>query len=354
MPAFHPRIAVACLIPALLAACGTEQLPAPADAPQPVRVTTVEPVDTSQAIDVTGLVAGESERRLAFKASGVIAAVNVNEGVTVMRGAVLAELAPDEVESQQAQAQEAEQKARRDVERARNLQERGLLSLQQVQDAETALASASAQLRAARFTREHARIVAPSAGMVLRRLAEPGETIAAGVPVLVFADAGAGWVLRAGVPDRQAVRLRVGDRAEVRVDAWPDKAFAGRVHEIAAASDAGTGTLAVEIAFSGGGVRLLSGLVGSARITASVRTKSETTRHGTLAIPVGALLEAEGDAAHVFVLDETNAAARRVNVTTAGLQGDIVVITGGLQAGDKVVSEGAAWLRDGSAVNVIP
>lgn len=354
MPAFHVRLTGICLATALLAACGNEQAAPPGEKPQPVRVAVAAPANAENTISVTGLVAGKSERRLAFKASGVIASIKVNEGMTVRQGELLAELAPDEVESQQTQALEAEQKARRDVERARSLHERGLLSLQQVQDAESLLASATAQLRAARFTREHARIVAPANGLVLRRLAEPGETIAAGTPVLLLAAGDGGWVLRAGVPDRQAVRLRLGDRAEVRIDAWPGKAFSGRVHEIAAASDAGTGTLAVEIAFAGGNVRLLSGLVGSARIAASVPAATAPGNTNSLAIPVGALLEADGDRAHVFVLDERKGTARRTDVTTAGIDGSVVLVNSGLQRGDKVISEGAAWLRDGSPVHVIP
>lgn len=336
----------------LLVACGHEPAPQPSERPHPVRIATVERADTSNAVVVSGLVASRSERRLAFKAAGVVASVNVNEGMAVKQGDLLAELAPDEVESLQTQALEAEHKAARDLERARNLHERGLLSLQQVQDAESAFASAAAQARAARFTRDHARILAPADGLVLRRLAEPGETVSAGTPVLVMAAGNSGWVLRAGVPDRQALRLRVGDRADVSVDAWPGRIFSGRVQELAAASDAGTGTLSVEIAFGSGGLKLLSGLVGSARVDASVPARPGTAE--ALAIPVGALLEAEGNAAHVYLLDASNGTARRTDITTDGIDGSVVIVSGGLRRGDKVISEGAAWLRDGSPVDVIP
>jgi multidrug efflux pump subunit AcrA (membrane-fusion protein) len=70
-------------------------------------------------------------------------------------------------------------------------------------------------------------------------------------------------------------------------------------------------------------------------------------------VPVSALVEADGNRATVYVLDQTNSLARRKEVTLGPLLGEQVVVTAGLVSGDAVITDGAAWLTDGRAVRVI-
>lgn len=334
---------------AVSSGCGTSESPAPpAPPPQPVRVVAAAPLAAAETVRVSGLVAARDERRLSFKAGGVVARINFDEGDRVQGGAVLAEVALAEVDAQFTQAREQQAKAERDVVRLEDLHGRGLVARQPLDDARTALDVANAQLAAAEFNRQHARITAPGPGVVLRRLAEPGELVAAGTPVLLYAGDGGGWQLRAAVSDRSGVRLRLGDSAAVTLDAWPGRTFHGRIDRIAAASDAGTGTLGIEIGFAGDGLRMVSGLVGHAELT----LRGE--REEPLAIPVGALLEGDGDRAHVYVLAADGGSVRRIDIRTGGIRQGQVVVREGLAAGDRVVTEGGAWLADGSAVRLVP
>lgn len=334
----------------LLAACSAPE-PPPAPAAQPVRVVPVAAPGSADIVVLNGLIAARDELRLAFKTGGVIRHIAVDEGDAVRSGQLLAEIALDEVDAQLVQTREQAAKAARDLERAQNLFERGLVARQVVQDAQTSSDVAGAQVAAAEFNRSHARIVAPSGGRVLRRLAEPGETIAAGNPVLVVSSAGRGWILRAGVPDRVAVRLRRGDTAGISVDAWPERVLPGRIIQIAAASDSATGTMSVEIGIDPQDLPLASGLVARAKLLPRDKSGRKDNR---LAVPVGAILEGDGHRAHVFVLNADGSSVRRVDIDTGGLLGEEVLVTAGLAAGDRVVSEGAAWLADGDRVRLVP
>ena len=94
----------------------------------------------------------------------------------------------------------------------------------QVTQAESALAQAQSRLR-------EARVVAPIDGVVLRKNLEAGETANPGVPILTLVNPKDVW-LRAYVPETEVARLRIGDAAALRVDAFPSRVFTGRLIEI--------------------------------------------------------------------------------------------------------------------------
>ncbi|MFL5618137.1 MAG: efflux RND transporter periplasmic adaptor subunit [Gemmatimonadaceae bacterium] len=291
-----------------------------------------------------GVVASHDEFPLAFKIGGVVAAVFVREGDVVRAGETLAELDLREIDAQVTRARSAVAKAQRDHARLQALHADSLAPLAQLQDAATALELARADLQTASVNRRYASVVAPSAGRVLRRTAEPGQTLAAGAPVLTIGGSTGGTVLRVGLPDRDIVRVRVGSPATVRLDAFPDRLLTGRVRQIAGAATAGTGTYAVEIALDDAS-GLSVGMIGSATIAAAGRGSLPT-------VPVDALLEADGDRASVYVVSGDRARRRAVRVAT--IQGDRVAVREGLAGATSVVVTGATYLSDGAAVTVLP
>ncbi|MDF2771646.1 MAG: secretion protein HlyD family protein, partial [Geminicoccaceae bacterium] len=205
---------------------------------------------------------------------------------------------------------------------------------------------ARADLETARFNRQYATIVAPAAGTILRRHAEPGELVAPGATVVTFASAAGGRVLRIGLTDRDLMRVRLGAHAMVRFDALPGRTFAGTVREIAAAATPGTGTYAVEIALPSA-ASLATGLVGRGEIETTIGER-------TAVVPIEAIVEADGDSASVFVIDSTPPRARRVPVTIVYLREPNVGVRGPLDSTAIVATEGAAYLDDGMAVKVVP
>jgi multidrug resistance efflux pump len=90
------------------------------------------------------------------------------------------------------------------------------------------LRRAEAAVAIAKLRLDQLAVKAPLPGLVVRRLAHPGETVAAGQPVLAIVDPARLWVT-AYVEEAQAPRVREGAPASVRFDALPGKRFAGRV-----------------------------------------------------------------------------------------------------------------------------
>lgn len=332
---------------ALVACRNSDAKPAAApDAVRAVRTAAVAFDTSAQPVTGTGVLAARDEVQLAFKVGGIIARLTVREGQTVTRGQVIATLDLREIDAQVAKASSAATKAERDAERARTLYRDSVATLAQMQDAVTALEVARAELETARFNRQYATIVAPAAGTILRRHAEPGELVAPGATVVTFASAAGGRVFRIGLTDRDLMRVRLGAHAMVRFDALPGRTFAGTVREIAAAATPGTGTYAVEIALPSA-ASLATGLVGRGEIATTIGER-------TVVVPIEAIVEADGDSASVFVIDSTPPRARRVPVTIVYLREPNVGVRGPLDSTAIVATEGAAYLDDGMAVKVVP
>lgn len=342
----------------VLGGCSRGAAAQPATVPDraiPVRVTTLrDSVSASAgALTVTGTLAGKEEVSLAFKIGGVIERIAVDPGQRVRAGQVLATLRATEIASQVASAQEGRRKAERDLARVTQLYADSVATLEQLQDARTALELASNSVRIAQFNADYAVIRAPGDGMVLTRIGEPGQVVEAGRPVLQVRRDARGLVVRVGLPDRDALRVRLGDLADVRFEAIAGRRFSGRVTQRAAAVSQGTGDYAVEVTLRDA-EDLPTGLV------AQVTLRPQATRSTAAArimVPIDALIDADADSAAVFILRAggTSVARRVVKLTDVAeaLQTARVPVASGLDGTESVVIAGVSRLVDGAAVRVV-
>jgi membrane fusion protein, multidrug efflux system len=329
----------------LVSACGTQADEAQRAEATPVRVRPATTGPATPSIQTNGTVATRDEARLSFKTTGVIRAIHVEEGVAVREGQKLAEIELAEVNAQVEQARQLAEKARRDLERGERLYADQVVSLEQLEDLRTQAALQKAALEAAQFNRGYAVIVAPGDGVVLRRLAEERELVPAGQTVLVVGARDAGYVVKAALADREIVQLKLGDPAEIRMDAYPTQALPGTLVEIASAADA-SGMFPIEVRFDSVPVRLASGLVAKLNLyPASSRANLLTY------VPIGAVVEGDGDRASVFVVDGHVVKRRAVRV--AFIATAEVALAEGLAPGERVVTDGALYLEDGERISVV-
>jgi RND family efflux transporter MFP subunit len=338
----------ASLAPLLLSGCapGAHAASRPeAGAPAvPVRLAPVEPGPIAHPIRAAGVVATRDGWDLSFKVGGLLARVEVREGERVVRGQVLARLDATEVSAAVCQAREGLEKARRDAARMAWLAASDTVPRAAAEDTRTAQSIAEAQLSAAEFNLRHATLVAPDDGWVDRRLAEPGEVIGPGRPVLRVSGVGRGFVVRAALPERDVLGLRPGTRAVVALDADPSRPLSGHVAEVGRTAARGTGTYEVEVALDDPRARSLpSGLTAKVEIARTVPAQG--------AVPLAAVVDGDGETGAVFVVAE--GVARRVPVRIALLEGDRAILAGGVAGIDRVVTDGAPRLADGARVDVV-
>lgn len=315
----------------------------------PVKVMELQKQQGSTTMAVSGQFTTDDEVMLSFKTGGIISTLTVKEGDAVEKGQLLATLNPTEVNVQVQQAKLSVEKAKRDYQRTKNLYADSVATLEQLQNSKTAMQQAEQQLNTANFNRQYSEIRAPKDGYILKKMANPGQQIAAGTAILQTNGAASGkWMLRVGVSDREWSALKLNDHADIETTAVPGQQLAGVVSRKSEAIDPATGTFTIDIALTGkkpGAVA--AGMFGKAIITAAKPGISAETWQ----IPYEALLDGDGSNGYVFVTND-NKTAEKVKVTIVGIDKNTVTISSGLAGAKSLIISGSAYLTDKSLISI--
>lgn len=329
-----------------LSGCGAGDAPeaAPTASPPAIRMAMVGGAGTEAAVTGVGTVALRRETQLGFTSTGRIARLTVDEGDEVRAGQLLAALDTTNVAADVASAGAERERAGAELRRSETLMRQGWITRPRLESARAALLAANARASAAGFQRASATIVAPGRGVVLARLADPGQVVPMGTPVLTVGEVASGYVLRLPLSDRDTARLGVGAPATVTL---AGRSLTGQVVEIAGRADRATGTFAVEVALPADPL-LRSGQIGEARIVA--RAKDAGAGGANLRVPPAAIFGARAGEAFVYIVDR---AARRVRLRRVAIAevGDAAVrVTRGVTPGEWVATSRIDRLKDGMAV----
>lgn len=315
----------------------------------PVRVIALQASETGAKANVSGQFTTDDEAMLSFKTGGIISKIFVHEGDALQPGQLLATLNMTEINAQVTIARTAYDKASRDYNRVLNLYKDSVATLEQKENAETALEIARQQYSTAEFNRNYSQIRATRSGYVLRKLASEGQLAEAGTPVLQVNGARSGtWKLKAGVSDREWAMIQVGDRATISVAALSNKQYKGVVCRRSEGADPQTGSFTVDIKFLGEQPAVAAGMFGKA----IVETATGAQHAHQWAIPYDALLDGDGNTGYVFVTNDKKK-AHKIEVAVASIEKDKLIVTNGLQNARWLIVSGSAYLTDSSKIKVI-
>ncbi len=306
----------------------------------PVQVAPVQQRAIALPIHASGMLTSSAEQRLSFKIGGVIQRLYVDEGDVVRPGQLLAVLDKTEIDAQVNQAKQGLTKAERDLSRVEGLYRDSSATLELVQNATTGRDVAKETARIATFNQQYAEIRATRSGKIIKKLMNEGEITGPGTPVFVLFETGADdWVVKIGASDRDWARLNLGMSAQIKMDAYPETTFSGKVTDLSPAADPANGLYPVEIRVNPQGKRFAPGLFAQVDIAPS------QARSYTL-IPVEAIVEGNGKEAFVFGVQPDRESVRKLPVQIAFLEGNQAVVVRGLEGVTEVVTEGAPYLSE--------
>jgi len=348
----------------LLAGCLTLSAAAtgqgPKNAPSPVTLATVKSENLEEQVSLSGTAVPWRKTLLSPRVNGLVTEVKVDAGSWVEPGdAILLlddRLAGIDIETARARVTEAEAR-HRDAVRKRD----ELLRLKQGRHTpQTAIDSAIAEVesQAAVLTREQAQLQraqelaerhqvhAPFSGMVVAKLAEVGQWVQRDDPVIELVSVDT-LRIRAALPQRYYPQVAPGAAARVHFDALPQQTFEGRVFARLALGNANTRSFPLLIDIPNPDHLLAPGM--SARVW--IQLKNGKTR--ALTLPRDAVVVRADGSRVVWRIKEDDGAlkAYAVTVETGRAQGErLELLSGDLQAGDRIVLLGNENLRQGQRV----
>ncbi len=349
------RLAATIAAGALLAACSK-----PAVTVEPVRAVkllTVGTQDSTSTLEYAAEVKPRVESRLSFRVGGKLTQRLVALGQHVTAGQLLAQIDPQDLrlglDAAQAQVQAARTNrdlAASDAKRYAELKAQNFISGAELERRDAVLKAAQAQLDLALAQASaqgnqavYARLQADVAGVVTAVLAEPGQVLAAGTPVLQIAQDGARDVVFA-VPEDKVAQILVG--SEVLVKSWSSgRSVKGRVREVAASADPVTRTFGVKVAL---------GAQDDLPLGSTVTVRPASVQHSgvpVIKLPTSALFQ-QGQNSAVWVLDAASMTVKAQPVQIATADGNDVVVASGLQPGMQVVVAGVHVLAAGQKVSI--
>ena len=311
--------------------------------PRDVRAATIERAPMDHPIHTSGLLRAKKELDLGFLLGGEVTWVGVDVGAHVKKGQVLARIDTTAIAADADRARAAREKAVRDFGRVQTLANSGTLPQNDLDDAKTGTKVADATVRSADFALAHGVIVAPEDGIIDARTADPHEVVAGGQPIFRMSGASQGTIVRVGLTDKDVLGLQLGTVARVTIDARPGDALSAKVTQIASASSPMTGTFEVELRLDDA-MELGNGL--SAKVEIARTAKVAST------VPIAALVDGDGSAAFVFVVD--GGVAHRRSVHVAFFEKDRAALIEPLGSDTRVATIGAGSLTEGDHVKEQP
>ncbi|WP_372708082.1 efflux RND transporter periplasmic adaptor subunit [Brevundimonas sp.] len=342
----------------VLAACGSgdaEEKDAAPKSRQTVTAATVTATVLPRIVTASGSVSAWEEVPVGAETGGLVATgVFVDEGQYVRQGQPLVQLNDALLRAglrqQQAAVQSADANVARDdaaLGRARELRERGFLSQASLDTAlanqrasAAGLASARASLSQMQTQLNQATIRAPVSGQILSRSVTRGQIVQPGAELFRMVRDGR-LELDAQVPETELALVRSGMPAIIVSDQGGETTGVVRIvtSEVDAQSRLGIARVSLS---NGSGLR--PGMFARANIDVGAQP--------ALTIPSDAIVFRQGKAG-VYVIGG-NGAVRFTEIKTGARTGGLAAVTSGLQAGQRVVVQGAGFLGEGDLVSVSP
>jgi membrane fusion protein, heavy metal efflux system len=336
---------------------------------QQLKTLTIEPVALRQFVSeerTEGKIAvnGDRETPVYSPYSGRVTKILANLGDVVAPGQALATIEASEFSQAQTELRSASAQvklARTSESRKHSLYDIKGGSLADWQQAQADLAAAESNFSSVRsrlqilgyspaqidqlLSAEHfdptANILAPLRGIIVDRQVGPGQFAQSGasVPLFTIADLSSVWMV-ANVREADAGRVHRGQLVEVRVLAYPDRVFSAHVVYVAPIVDPGTHRITVRALIDNSDGALKPEMFADFRILTSTGAQSP-------GVPQSAVIY-EGESAHVWVVQSDNAIVVRP-IQVGRTNDGFVEVLGGLQAGERVVTQGGLFIDRAAA-----
>ena len=332
------------------------------------RVALVTPTQASTVLTASGYVVARSKAEISPKSVGRIAWLNLEEGQRVRKGELVARLESQELEAQRKQFLASRDQAAAQLRNAQIERERAAALLKQQVGSQQAFDAADAQQRQleagvnaleaqVRYVEElirNAEIHSPIDGVVTVKKAFVGETVApqgyggagsAGATFAVIVDLSS-LEMEADINEQNLGKLRIGQPAEVALDAYPDRPYRAHLRQIVPTADRQKGSVKVKVEIEGKDERVLPEM--SCRVVfLAPETKGNEKGKPKVMVPASSVVELSGKKG---ILELRGGKAVFVPLQLGAAVGGQLEVVSGAAGGEEIVADaaGSAWKAEQS------
>jgi membrane fusion protein (multidrug efflux system) len=318
--------------------------------------TTVTSVDVKQAdwqpmLTAVGSVSPVQGAMISAELAGTVTEINFQSGALVKKGAVLLKLDASPEEAQMRSAAADAELAKNDLDRARGLADRKVISTAEFDAAQSKYAQKKAAVENMQSTIDKKQIRAPFDGTAGIRAVNPGQMVKVGDPLVSLQALGQVF-FDFSLPQQQLAEVKTDLPVKVTTDAVPNREFDGILTAVNSSIDATTRNVTLQATLDNRDNALRAGMFGRVKVLLP-------QKNATLFIPATAVSYAPfGNS--VFVIEkktddktkQESLTLRQQFIRTGETRGDFVAVTDGLKPGETVVSSGVFKLRNGMNVVV--
>lgn len=313
-----------------------------------VKTDTVRMEGASTLLQYPGKVKASEDISLAFRVSGTIRRIHVQDGQQVKAGQLLAELDPTDYQVQLAATEAQYKQVKSEAERVIALYNDGGTTPVAYDKAVYGLKQITALYEHHKDELSYTKLYAPFGGYIQKRLFEAHETVGAGMPVLSMVGQGTPEV-EISLPAAEYIRREQFGDYRCTFDLYPGKVYPLKLIGITRKANANQlYTMRLQLATEGLPVP-------SAGMNTMVSIRLTDGDSAKLKVPSGAVLQADGKSG-VFVYRPESGTVQFREVTLLRLTGDgyAILTSPSLSPGEQVVSAGAHHIQDGEAVKQLP
>lgn len=330
----------------------------------PSRAPMVETIIAKPTVNVanpplltaSGYLVASRTAKITPKISGKVVQLNVDTGVHVKKGDVIAVLESTNVQAQLDEANASLSEAQREYDRQVALWNQGVTSRALYDSAESQLKAAKARVQQIRINMQDMVVRAPFDGTVATKSTEVGEVISSVMMGQVAGTLPTGAIctlvdlktieVEADVNEQSISQLHEGQAAEVTVDAFPNRKWKGQLRQIIPTADRAKAIVKVKVAIINPDAPLLPEMAANVSFLQAPRSDAELAEPAKLWLAPSAIVDGR-----VAVVG-ANKQVTWKRVTTGAVREGRIEITSGVKEGDRIVVRDADALRDKQLVRL--
>jgi RND family efflux transporter MFP subunit len=329
---------------ALFTGCSDGTGPAVKDSPVRVKVKVISPVPESSEFYI-GTLESSLSVPLSFMTTGMVEQVLVTEGSRVKKGQRLAVLNADNYRQTYQMALAKENQAEDAYRRLSELYQKGSLPEIKYVEIQTGLEQARAAAEVARKNVADCEIFAPADGVIGKRSVEPGENVLPLRTVMTLVDIRDVHV-KISVPESEIGHTAIGQEATIQLPALDGALFRGKINERGVVANPISHTYDVRILVGNPGEKLMPGMIG--RVYLGLRDTSSV-----IVVPLNAIQSDGRGGKFVYLADPASGKAVKRAIETGPVRDFDAVVTKGLRAGDRLITEGYQQLNEGVNIKIV-